>query len=186
MFLEKAKKLFFPLEDKKFLEGLRAGDPVLLSGWLLCARDATHKKLISVLLEGFPLDLEGQLLYYVGPSPTPPHKVIGSCGPTTSSRLDPYLPFLLERGLSATMGKGKRSKEARNWQKSYGALYLATFGGAGAYLSQFVEALEIVAFPELGPEALFRMKVKNFPAIVINDLEGRDFYEEVSSAKIPA
>ncbi len=187
MLLKKAKPLRVPLEDKDFLKLLRAGDVVSISGWVLCGRDATHRKILNHLGRDFSFDFSGQLIYYVGPTPPPPGKVIGSCGPTTSSRLDPYLEDFLKLGLSATMGKGKRSQRARELFKEYQAVYLATFGGAGAYLSQFVEKKELIAFPELGPEAFFRIKVKDFPAIVINDIYGNDFYEEVSStANLPA
>ncbi len=187
MLLKRAKSITFPLADKEALAEFTAGDVVSISGWILCGRDATHRKILSQLGRDFFLDFSGQLIYYVGPTPAPPGRVIGSCGPTTSSRLDPFLEPLLKLGLSATMGKGKRSIRARELMKEYKAVYLATFGGAGAYLSQFVEKMELLAFPELGPEALFRLKVKNFPAIVINDVRGGDFYEEVSStANLPA
>jgi fumarate hydratase subunit beta len=187
MLLNEAKPLKFPLEDKDSIKLLRAGDMVTISGWILCGRDATHRKILNHLGRDFSFDFSGELIYYVGPTPPLPGKVIGSCGPTTSSRLDPYLEPLLKLGLSATMGKGKRSPMVKELLKKYKAIYLATFGGAGAYLSQFVEKMELIAFPELGPEAFFRLKVKDFPAIVINDIYGNDFYEEVASmASLPA
>jgi len=178
--------LRFPLEEKTILRELCAGQRVLLSGWLLCGRDATHRKLLESLKEGtFEYDFTHQLMYYVGPTPPPPGKVIGSCGPTTSSRMDPYLEDFFKLGLSATMGKGKRGEAAKRLHQIYERVYLITYGGAGAYLSQFVEKVEPIAWEELGPEAFFRIKVKNFPALVGIDTQGRDLYE-LSSAVIPA
>lgn len=177
LYFSKAFVLNFPLDKREILETLKAGDPVVINGWLLCARDATHKRIIQALKEGsFSFDFTNQAIYYVGPTLPPPQKVIGSCGPTTSKRMDPYMEFFLKLGICATIGKGKRSEEVVNLLKRYKAIYLATFGGAGAFLSQFVEKTEPIFFEELGPEAFFRIKVKNFPAIVINDLYGNDFY----------
>lgn len=176
---KKAKELKFPLEKREILEEFKEGDPVLISGWLLCGRDATHKRLLVSIEEGsFDFNFTNQALYYVGPTPSPPQKIIGSAGPTTSSRMDLYMEFLLKRGLSATLGKGKRSKKVIELLKKYRAIYLATFGGAGAFLSQFVEKIEPIAWEELGSEAFFRIKVKGFPAIVINSVHGGDFYEK--------
>ncbi len=178
-----AKRVELPLTHDKMKE-LKAGDWVLLSGWLLAGRDQTHRKLIELMKAGKPLpvDFSGQLIYYVGPSPAPQGRPVGSAGPTTSYRMDKYTPSLLDLGLAATMGKGKRSKEVRSSLKRHSAIYLATLGGAGAYLAERITACEIIAFEELGPEALFRMKVKDFPAIVINDIAGRDYYEEVMAS----
>ncbi len=174
------KKIRFPLKDRKALENLQAGDLVYISGVLLAARDQTHRRLIELVEKGEPLptDLTGHCLYYVGPSPAPPGKVIGAAGPTTAYRMDLYTPKLLELGVAATMGKGKRGPMVKEALKKARAIYLATFGGAGAYLSRCIKACEVLAFPELGPEALFRLEVEDFPAVVINDLSGRDFYEE--------
>lgn len=179
-------RIIFPLKDREELLQLRAGDLVSLEGWLLCARDATHRKLLSSLKEGtFKYDFTNQLIYYVGPTPAPPGKVIGSCGPTTAGRMDAYMPDLLSLGLAATMGKGKRSPEVRSLHQRYKAIYFITFGGAGAYLSQFVKKMEYLAWEELGPEAFFRIKVEGFPAIVGIDTQGQDFYELSSAAITP-
>ena len=184
------KELFFPLEAEEILSTFQAGDFVSINGSLLAARDQTHKLLLEAYEKGekLPVDLRGQCIYYVGPSPAPPGKVIGAAGPTTSYRMDKYTPQLLAWGVKATIGKGKRSPEVKEALKEHGALYLATFGGAGAYLARCIKACEVLAFPELGPEALFRLEVKDFPAVVINDLAGRDFYEEAQAqwAKILA
>ncbi len=187
MYLEKLpKRIIFPLEREKVLRDLIAGDFVEISGWILCGRDATHKRiLVSLKEESFDFDFNGQLLYYVGPTPAPPGKIIGSCGPTTSSRMDPYLEEFFKLGLSATMGKGKRSLQARELHLLYKKVYFITFGGAGAYLSQFVKKIEPIAWQELGPEAFFRIKVENFPALVGIDVYGKDFYE-LSSANLPS
>jgi len=178
-FVRNSRKIVFPLEKKEILYDLREGDFLLISGWLLCARDETHRKIMESLKEGlFSFDFTHQAIYYVGPTPAPPGKPVGSFGPTTSGRMDAYMEFFLKLGVSATIGKGKRSKEVRELLKRYKAVYLATFGGAGAFLSQFVKKIEILAFEELGPEALFRVKVENFPALVINSIYGEDLYEK--------
>ncbi len=182
VFLRKGKKLVFPLEDRKVLEELECGEPVLISGWILCGRDATHRKIMEEMEKGtFSFDFNGQAIYYVGPSPAPPGRVIGSAGPTTSYRMDKYMPFFLKLGLSATIGKGKRKKETIEEMKKYRAVYLATFGGAGAFLSECIKKVEVIAWEELGPEAFFRMKVENFPAVVINPVSGEDYYDKVCS-----
>jgi len=167
------------------LRGLQAGDLVHLTGVMYTGRDQTHRRLCALLDEGksLPVDLAGQLLYYVGPSPARPGRIIGAAGPTTSYRMDAYTPRLLELGLVATLGKGARSIEVRNAMQQRGAVYLATFGGAGALLSQCIKSVHLVAFEDAGPEAMFRFEVENFPAVVINDVEGRDFYEEVAAEK---
>ena len=166
------------------LASLKAGQLVSLSGTLYTGRDQTHRRLCALLDEGkeLPVDLAGQLLYYVGPSPARPGRVIGAAGPTTSYRMDSYTPRLLALGLAATMGKGARGAEVRQAMLVHGAVYLAAIGGAGAFLSKCVKKAELVAFAEAGPEALFRFEVENFPAVVINDLEGRDYYEMVAEA----
>ncbi len=165
------------------VESLRAGDMVSLTGTMYTGRDQTHRRLCALLDEGkdLPVDLSGQLLYYVGPSPARPGKVIGAAGPTTSYRMDAYTPRLLELGLKATLGKGARSLPVRQAMQQHGAIYLAAFGGAGALLSRCIKAVELIAFEDAGPEAMFRFEVEKFPAVVINDVSGRDFYEEIAS-----
>jgi fumarate hydratase subunit beta len=168
------------------LEKLKAGDLISLTGSLFTGRDQTHRRLVALLDEGreLPIDLQGQLLYYVGPSPAKPGQVIGAAGPTTSYRMDAYTPRLLELGLKGTLGKGSRSMSVRKAMKKHGAVYLATVGGAGALLSKSIVKSELVAFEDAGPEALFRFEVFNFPAVVINDLAGNDFYEMITAERL--
>jgi len=176
-FFSKAKRLYFPLEDRGRLDGLLPGEPVLISGWGLCGRDATHRRILQALKEGsFSFDFTNQAMYYVGPTPAPEGRIIGACGPTTSTRMDAYMEDFLALGLAATIGKGKRSSKVVELMKRYQAVYLATFGGAGAFLSRFVEKVEVVGWEDLGPEAFFRIKVRDFPAVVINTVVGEDFY----------
>ena len=167
------------------LETLKAGDLISLTGVLFTGRDQTHRRLVALLDEGkeLPVDLKGQLLYYVGPSPARPGQVIGAAGPTTSYRMDAYTPRLLELGMKGTLGKGSRTMDVRQAMKKHGAIYLATVGGAGALLSKSIVKSDMVAFEDAGPEALFRFEVENFPAVVINDLEGNDYYEIVKQNK---
>lgn len=174
-----AKRLTTPWSDET-VEGLRAGDLVLLNGVLYGARDAAHKRLVEALERGEPLpvDLRGQIVYYVGPTPARPGQVIGSAGPTTSTRMDPYTPALLAQGLKAMIGKGFRSAPVREALRRHRAVYLAATGGAGALLARCIKRAEIVAYPDLGPEALFRFEVEDFPAIVVNDAHGGDLYAE--------
>ena len=178
------KKIDLPFADG-VVDELRAGDMVHLSGTMYTGRDQTHRRLFALLDEGreLPVDLSGQLLYYVGPSPVRPGKVIGAAGPTTSYRMDAYTPRLLELGLKATLGKGSRSMPVREAMREHKAIYLATFGGAGALLSQCIKAVRLIAFEDAGPEAIFCFEVENFPAVVINDVQGRDFYEEIAAQK---
>jgi fumarate hydratase subunit beta len=177
--MSKTVKLQAPLTDKD-VEQLEAGDQVLISGVLYTARDSAHKRLLGMLEAGEPLpvDLKGQILYYVGPSPASPGRVIGAAGPTTSSRMDAYTPTMLKLGLKAMIGKGQRAPEVRAALGQYKAVYLAATGGAGALISRCIKAAQVVAFPELGPEAIHRLEVEDFPAVVINDTQGRDLYEE--------
>ncbi len=174
-------ELHFPLKDRQVFKDLRPGEEVLIFGTLLAARDATHRRLVERLKAGQPLpvSLQNQALYYVGPTPAPPGKVIGAAGPTTSYRMDAYTPILLEQGLAATIGKGLRSLPVVEALRRHQAVYLATFGGAGAYLAQRVKAARVVAFPGLGPEALWELEVEAFPAVVINPPSGGDYYREV-------
>ena len=152
---------------------------MLVSGVIYTARDAAHKRLIDLLEAGKPLPMEikGQILYYVGPSPARPGRVIGAAGPTTSYRMDSYAPTLIRLGLKAMIGKGKRSPEVIAALQEYKAVYLGATGGAGALISQCIKAAKVIAFPELGPEAIHRLEVEDLPAIVINDCQGRDLYE---------
>ena len=176
------KNIDLPFADG-VAEGLRAGDLVHLTGTMYTGRDQTHRRLCALLDEGkeLPVDLSGQLLYYVGPSPARPGRVIGAAGPTTSYRMDTYTPRLLDLGLKATLGKGSRSIAVREAMQDCGAIYLAAFGGAGALLSQCIKEVRIIAFEDAGPEAMFCFEVQDFPAVVINDVQGRDFYEEIVS-----
>ncbi|MBI4216376.1 MAG: fumarate hydratase C-terminal domain-containing protein [Chloroflexi bacterium] len=159
---------------------LRAGQEVLIDGVLYTARDAAHRRFVAALDAGQPLpfDIRGQTLYYVGPSPAPPGRASGAAGPTTSGRMDIYTPRLLELGLRAMIGKGGRSKELREAMVKHKAVYLAAIGGAGALLALAIKRAEVVAYPELGPEAVRRLEVEGFPALVINDTHGADWYEE--------
>jgi fumarate hydratase subunit beta len=173
------KKIILPLTDKD-IAGLKAGDNVLLSGTLYVARDAAHKRMIEQLDKGEPLpfNVKGQTIYYMGPSPAPPGHVIGSAGPTTSKRMDIYTPRLLEAGLKAMIGKGIRSPEVKEAMKKHKAVYFAAIGGAGALISKSIVKAEVIAYPDLGPEAVLKIEAKNFPATVINDISGGDLYEK--------
>lgn len=168
-----------PVSDET-IEKLRAGDRVLITGDLYTGRDSAHKKLIELVKEGkdLPFDIKGQFIYYVGPTPSRPGKPIGSAGPTTSYRMDSFAPTLHSMGLKGTIGKGSRNEEVKEALKKYKAVYLAAVGGAGALISKSIESSEVIAYPELGPEAIRRVKVKDFPCIVINDIYGGDLYEE--------
>jgi len=172
-------RIITPLTDEVVAK-LRAGDKVFITGYLLTGRDSAHKKLIDLVKEGkeLPVDIKGQLIYYVGPTPARPGKPIGSAGPTTSYRMDTYAPTLHSLGLKGSIGKGARSKEVKEALKKYKAVYLASVGGAGALISKSIEKSEVLAYPEMGPEAIRRIKVKDFPCIVINDMYGGDLYEE--------
>jgi len=162
------------------IEELTVGTSVLISGVIYTARDAAHQRLIQALDNGeeLPFELEGQTIYYMGPSPAPPGKVIGAAGPTTSRRMDAYTPRLLAAGIKAMIGKGSRSDEVKKAIKQYKAVYLATTGGAGALLAKSVRQIEPVAYEDLGPEAVMRLTVENFPAVVANDSYGGDLAEQ--------
>ena len=172
------KNLTTPLSDE-VISDLRAGDEVLLSGIIYTARDAAHRRLVELINKGAPLpfSLEGQIIYYVGPTPAPPGKVIGAAGPTTSSRLDAYTPTLLKAGLKGMIGKGKRGKNVIDAIKEYRAIYFVASGGAGALLSKYIYEVKLIAYPELGPEAIYKFKVKDLPVFVGNDIYGNDLYE---------
>ena len=176
--MSKTVELKPPLNDDDVMQ-LEIGDKVLVTGVIYTARDAAHKRLMDLLAAGkeLPVDFKGQILYYVGPSPAKPGLVIGAAGPTTSYRMDSYTPTMLQLGLKAMIGKGKRAPEVISAMQQYKAVYLGATGGAGALISQCIKKAEVVAFPELGPEAVHRLEVENLPAIVINDCQGGDLYE---------
>lgn len=168
-----------PVSDET-IQKVNAGDVLLISGKVFTARDAAHKKLVSLLKanEPLPVDLEGAIIYYVGPTPAPPGRPIGSAGPTTSSRMDPYTEEILKAGVKILIGKGGRSADVRESLCRYRALYCAAVGGAAALISQRIVDSRVVAFEELGPEAIRELTVKDFPCIVINDIYGADLYEQ--------
>jgi fumarate hydratase subunit beta len=166
-----------PLTDAD-VEKLRAGDVVFLNGTIYSARDAAHKKLMELLDadKELPFELQGAAIYYVGPSPAPPGRPIGAAGPTTSYRMDTYAPRLHSLGLKATIGKGKRSDEVKAAMREHKGVYFGATGGAGALLSNSIVESTVIAFDELGPEAIRAMKVKDFPLLVINDCHGGELY----------
>jgi len=168
-----------PLSDGD-VERLKAGDRVLISGVIYTGRDAAHKRLVDLIDRGgeLPLDLRGQIIYYVGPTPARPGKPIGSAGPTSSYRMDPYSPKLMEKGLKGMIGKGMRSQEVIEAMKKYKAVYMAAVGGAAALIARRIKKSEILAYEDLGPEAIRRLEVEDFPAIVVNDIWGNDLYVE--------
>jgi fumarate hydratase subunit beta len=172
-------KIATPLTES-VVRQLRSGDAVSITGIVYVARDAAHKRLVEAVDRGDPLpfDLEGQIVYYMGPTPARPGKPIGSAGPTTSYRLDPYAPRLMELGLKGMIGKGNRSPAVREAMQRYKAVYLAAIGGAGALLASSIRWAEIVAYEDLGAEAVRRLRVDGFPAVVINDIYGGDAYEQ--------
>lgn len=165
--------------DKKVLKVLKAGEEILISGTIYTARDSAHKLLTQLISEGkqLPFELKGSIIYYAGPSPTKPGEVVGSIGPTTSYRMDPYTPDILNEGAAILIGKGSRSNLVKASLLKNNAIYCAALGGAGALLASKVKSISVVAFPELGPEAIYKLEVENFPVIVVNDLEGNDIYE---------
>lgn len=172
-------KLQTPLTDQD-VEKLHAGDRVLISGVIYTGRDAAHKRLFELLQAGQPLpvDLRGQVIYYVGPAPAKPGRVIGSAGPTTSERMDAYAPALIAYGLKGMIGKGLRNQGVLDAMKQYKAVYFGATGGAGALLARRIKKAEVVAYEDLGPEAIHRLEVEDFPVIVINDAHGGDLYSE--------
>jgi fumarate hydratase subunit beta len=172
------KRVVPPLSDDD-VAALRAGDRVRLSGVLYTARDAAHARMAALLERGEPLpaDLRGQIIYYTGPSPARPGELVGSIGPTTAGRMDPYTPALLALGLKGTMGKGARSEAVKAALRQHKAVYLGAVGGAGAVLSRHVRRVDVVAWEDLGTEAMRRLEVEDFPAMVINDCWGGDLYE---------
>ena len=166
-----------PLTDAA-VEKLKAGDKILITGVMYTARDAAHKRLIELLDAGkeLPVDLKGQIIYYVGPTPERPGQVIGSAGPTTSGRMDAYTPRLIELGLKGMVGKGARGKEVLDAIKKHKAVYMAAVGVAAALIRRSIKKAEIIAYEDLGPEAIRRLEVVDFPAIVVNDVHGGDLF----------
>ena len=177
--IAQAKKVTVPLTDE-ILRDLRAGDNLLLTGVIYVGRDAAHKRMVEALDQGKPLpfDIKGQTIYYMGPSPARPGRVIGSAGPTTSGRMDAYSPRLIAEGLKGMIGKGLRSQAVKDAMVKHKAVYLGAIGGAGAVISQSIKKSEVVAYEELGAEALRRLEVQDFPVTVINDIYGGDLYGE--------
>lgn len=165
--------------DKEDALSLKAGDYVYLTGTIYTARDAAHKRMYEALASGecLPIDMKDTMIYYMGPSPAREGRVIGSAGPTTSSRMDKYAPALLDLGLGGMIGKGKRTKEVKDAIVRNGAVYFAAVGGAGALLSKSIVASEVVAYDDLGTEAIRKLEVKDFPVIVVVDASGNDLYE---------
>lgn len=172
-------RLTTPLTDSD-VEGLRIGQKILLNGIIYTGRDAAHKRLMELISQGqaLPFDIKGQVIYYVGPSPAKPGRPIGSAGPTTSYRMDAYAPKLMELGLKGMIGKGKRAKEVVEAMVKYRAVYLGATGGAGALLARSILSAQVIAYEDLGPEAIRRLEVKDFPVTVINDVLGQDLYDE--------
>ena len=172
-------RLKTPLTDQD-VEKLKIGDRVLLNGVIYTGRDAAHKRLHDLLQSGkdLPFDIRGQIIYYVGPTPAKPGQVLGSAGPTTSYRMDAFAPALIERGLKGMIGKGMRSDQVKEAMKRHKAVYFAATGGAGALLAKRVKKAEVVAYDDLGPEAIRRLEVEDLPVIVVNDVQGNDLYVE--------
>jgi len=162
------------------IEQLHAGDKVSITGTIYVGRDSAHKRLVAALDAGEPLpfDPRGQIIYYMGPAPAKPGDPIGSAGPTTSYRMDPYAPRLMAVGLKGMIGKGNRSLPVREAMQKYKAVYMGAIGGAGALIAKTVRSAEVIAYEDLGAEALRRLEVEDFPAIVVNDIYGGDAYED--------
>lgn len=177
--MKESVELFTPLCDED-VSRLKTGQLVLINGVIYGARDAAHKKLVELLEkdEKLPFDLNGAIIYYVGPSPAKPGKVIGSAGPTTSGRMDAYAPKLMELGLKGMIGKGNRSPEVVAAMEKYKCVYFGATGGVGALLAKKIKMSRVIAYEELGPEAIYEFIVKDFPAIVVNDIHGNDLYKE--------
>ena len=171
------KRLRVPF-DREELKSLKAGDNVLLSGELYVARDAAHGRIAEAYENGeeLPIRIEGETVYYMGPTPARPGRIIGSAGPTTAGRMDKYTSMLLDKGLCAMIGKGKRSREVTEAITRNGAVYFAAIGGAGALLSKCIKSSEIVAYEDLGPEAILRITIEDFPAVVITSSTGESLY----------
>lgn len=168
-----------PLKTEE-LQKLKTGDKVMISGTVYTARDAAHKRLVDLLEQGkeLPFDIEGAVIYYVGPAPAPPGKPIGSAGPTTSYRMDPFAPILMDAGMKGMIGKGPRGKEVIDSMVKNKAVYFAAIGGAAVVIADSIKDSKVIAYEDLGAEAIREMKVENFPCIVANDTHGNDIYKE--------
>jgi fumarate hydratase subunit beta len=175
------KRIQTPLSEA-FVRSLKAGDEVAIKGIVYTARDMAHKRLCEAIDAGrkLPFELEGAIIYFVGPTPARPGRVVGAAGPTTSSRMDAFSPKLIAKGLRAMIGKGYRNKEVREALKKYGAVHFSTIGGAGALLSKYIVSVEVIAYDDLGPEAVMKLTVVDFPAIVVYDCYGNSVYEKGS------
>lgn len=173
------KKVTLPLTDE-VLKDLKAGDNLLLTGVIYTAREAAHKRMVEALDRGklLPFDIKGATIYYMGPTPARPGRVIGSAGPTTSGRMDAYAPRLIAEGLKGMIGKGLRSQAVKDAMVKHKAVYLGAIGGAGALISMSIKKAEVIAYEELGAEAVLRLEVADFPVTVINDIYGGDLYEQ--------
>ena len=173
-------KILKPPLKREDVDALEAGDKVLITGVIYTGRDAAHKRLVDLLDNNKPLpfDINGSIIFYVGPTPAPPGRPIGSAGPTTSYRMDAYAPRLIEKGLRGMIGKGPRDAKVKEAMTKYGCVYLAATGGAGALMAETVKKAEVIAFDDLGPEAIRKLEVVDFPVIVINDTKGNDLYIE--------
>ena len=176
--MTQAKKITTPLDDKGVME-LKSGDSVLINCYIYTGRDAAHKRLIELIDKGqdLPIDIKGQIIYFVGPAPAKPGYPCGSAGPTTSYRMDPYAPVLLDRGLKGMIGKGLRSQEVIESMKKNKAVYFGAVGGAAALIARSIKKSEVVAYEDLGAEAIHRYYVEDFPAIVVIDSAGNNLYE---------
>lgn len=177
--MSEVKRITTPLTDE-VVRSLKAGDSVLISGTILSARDAAHKAMTEALARGeeLPTDFTNQVVYYLGPTPAKPGKAIGSAGPTTSGRMDAYTPTMIKHGLKGMIGKGYRSSEVVEAMKEYGVVYFVAIGGAGALIAKTIKSQRILAYADLGAEALAELTVEDFPAFVAIDCEGNNFYEE--------
>jgi len=174
-----SKKVTLPLTDE-ILKNLKTGDNLLLTGVIYTARDAAHKRMVEALDQGKPLpfDIKGATIYYMSPTPARPGRIIGSAGPTTSGRMDAYAPRLIAEGLKGMIGKGSRSSAVKDAMAEYKGVYLGAIGGAGAVISRSIKKADVIAYEELGAEAISRLEVEGFPVMVVNDIYGGDLYEE--------
>lgn len=180
------EKIYFPFNEKN-INNLKAGERILLRGVIYTARDQAHKRLAEAIKKGrrLPFDLKNAIIYYCGPTKKPKGKIIGACGPTTSSRMDEFTPVLLREGLKGMIGKGGRAKEAIAAIKKYKAVYFLAYAGCGALLAKYVKKVTPVAYKDLGPEAILKLEVKDFPLIVGIDSQGRNIYKRQAPKQAP-